>query len=174
MRDLFRGHDRLCPGRGPCRTRHGGRRVAQTKAAEREQRRHTLLDPRCGFRVVVPRRFPSWGEPPPAWCIDNRMRHEGHPGVAKARPARRRADTGISPPELGAARDARCRDDRQHRGRAGRSGHGACVRNSGGAGAAFACAAVRRPGYLLEYVTPAESVRSARPLCTPVRRIRNR
>jgi predicted transcriptional regulator of viral defense system len=48
------------------------------KAAEREQRRHTLLNPRHGFYVVVPPQYLSWGAPPPDWYIDDLMRHEGH------------------------------------------------------------------------------------------------
>ena len=46
-------------------------------AAERLQRRRTLLRPRQGFYVVVPPQFASWGAPPPAWYIDALMRHEG-------------------------------------------------------------------------------------------------
>jgi hypothetical protein len=48
------------------------------KAAERQQRRGTLLNPRHGFYVVVPPQYLSWGAPPPAWYIDDLMRHEGH------------------------------------------------------------------------------------------------
>ncbi len=48
------------------------------KAAEREQKRHTLFNPRRGFYVVVPPQYLSWGAPPPAWYIDDLMRHEGH------------------------------------------------------------------------------------------------
>jgi hypothetical protein len=57
------------------------------KAAERQQRRHTLLNPRRGFYVVVPPQYLSWGAPPPSWYIDDLMRHEGHPyyvGLLKA------------------------------------------------------------------------------------------
>jgi predicted transcriptional regulator of viral defense system len=57
------------------------------KAAERQQRRHALLNPRRGFYVVVPPQFLSWGAPPPTWYIDDLMRHEGHPyyvGLLKA------------------------------------------------------------------------------------------
>jgi hypothetical protein len=57
------------------------------KAAERQQRRHALLNPRRGFYVVVPPQFLSWGGPPPTWYIDDLMRHEGHPyyvGLLKA------------------------------------------------------------------------------------------
>jgi hypothetical protein len=56
-------------------------------AAQRQQRRHALLNPRRGFYVVVPPQFLSWGAPPPAWYIDDLMRHEGHPyyvGLLKA------------------------------------------------------------------------------------------
>jgi predicted transcriptional regulator of viral defense system len=48
------------------------------KAAEREQRRGALLNPRRGFYVIVPAQFLSWGAPPPTWYIDDLMRHEGH------------------------------------------------------------------------------------------------
>jgi hypothetical protein len=56
-------------------------------AAAREQKRHTLFNPRHGFYVAVPPQFLSWGAPPPAWYIDDLMRHEGHPyyvGLLKA------------------------------------------------------------------------------------------
>src|SRR5580700_11814636 len=49
------------------------------KAAEREQKRHTLFNPRQGFYVAVPPQYLSWGAPPPAWYIDALMKHEGHP-----------------------------------------------------------------------------------------------
>jgi hypothetical protein len=48
------------------------------KAAERQQRRYMLLNPRRGFYVVVPPQYLSWGAPPPSWYIDDLMRHEGH------------------------------------------------------------------------------------------------
>jgi predicted transcriptional regulator of viral defense system len=48
------------------------------KAAERQQRRHALLNLRHGFYVVVPPQYLSWGAPPAAWYIDDLMRHEGH------------------------------------------------------------------------------------------------
>jgi AbiEi antitoxin C-terminal domain len=48
------------------------------KAAERQQRRKALLNPRHGFYVVVPPQYLSWGAPPPSWYIDDLMRHEGH------------------------------------------------------------------------------------------------
>src|ERR1700683_4639390 len=48
------------------------------KAAEREQKRHALFNPRHGFYVAVPPQYLSWGAPPPAWYIDDLMRHEGH------------------------------------------------------------------------------------------------
>jgi predicted transcriptional regulator of viral defense system len=57
------------------------------KAAEREQRRRALLNPRRGFYVVVPPQYLAWGAPPPAWYIDDLMRYEGHPyyvGLLKA------------------------------------------------------------------------------------------
>lgn len=56
-------------------------------AAERLQRREALLSPRQGFYIVVPPQFASWGAPPPAWYIDDLMRHEGQPyyvGLLKA------------------------------------------------------------------------------------------
>jgi hypothetical protein len=57
------------------------------KAAERQQRRRALLNPRRGFYVVVPPQFLSWGAPPPTWYVDDLLRHEGHPyyvGLLKA------------------------------------------------------------------------------------------
>lgn len=57
------------------------------KAVERQKSRKALLNPRQGFYVVVPPQFLSWGAPPPAWYIDDLMRHEGHPyyvGLLKA------------------------------------------------------------------------------------------
>jgi predicted transcriptional regulator of viral defense system len=48
------------------------------KAAARLQRRGMLLNPRHGFYVVVPPQYLSWKAPPPAWYIDDLMRHEGH------------------------------------------------------------------------------------------------
>jgi predicted transcriptional regulator of viral defense system len=57
------------------------------KAAERQQQRHALLNPRHGFYVVVPPHYHSWGAPPPSWYIDDLMQHEGHPyyvGLLKA------------------------------------------------------------------------------------------
>jgi hypothetical protein len=48
------------------------------KAAERQQHRKALLNFRHGFYVVVPPQYLSWGAPPPAWYIDDLMRHEGH------------------------------------------------------------------------------------------------
>ena len=56
-------------------------------AAERQQRKHQLVSPRHGFYVIVPPQYLSWGGPPPAWYIDNLMRHEGRPyyvGLLKA------------------------------------------------------------------------------------------
>src|SRR5262249_27023552 len=57
------------------------------KAAEREQQRRTLVNPRHGFYVTVPPQFLSWGAPPPDWYIDDLMRHERRPyyvGLLKA------------------------------------------------------------------------------------------
>jgi predicted transcriptional regulator of viral defense system len=57
------------------------------KAAGKQQARRALVNPRRGFYVVVPPQYLSWGAPPPAWYIDDLMRHEGHPyyvGLFKA------------------------------------------------------------------------------------------
>jgi predicted transcriptional regulator of viral defense system len=48
------------------------------KAAEREQHKKALVNLRHGFYVVVPPQYRSWHAPPPAWYIDDLMRHEGH------------------------------------------------------------------------------------------------
>jgi hypothetical protein len=48
------------------------------KAAEREQNRRAIFNPRRGFYVAVPPQYLSWGAPPPTWYIDALMRHEGH------------------------------------------------------------------------------------------------
>ena len=56
-------------------------------AAERLQRRETLLNLRQGFYVVVPPQYATWGAPPPAWYIDALMRREGeayYVGLLKA------------------------------------------------------------------------------------------
>lgn len=56
-------------------------------AAERLQRRHSLVSPRRGLYVIVAPQFTSWGAPPPTWYIDALMRHEGEPyyvGLLKA------------------------------------------------------------------------------------------
>jgi predicted transcriptional regulator of viral defense system len=47
-------------------------------AAERQQRQQRLIGLRHGFYVIVPPQYLSWGAPPPAWYIDDLMRHEGH------------------------------------------------------------------------------------------------
>jgi predicted transcriptional regulator of viral defense system len=57
------------------------------KAAERLQNKGALLNPRHGFYVVVPPQYLARGAPPPAWYIDDLMKHEGHPyyvGLLKA------------------------------------------------------------------------------------------
>jgi len=57
------------------------------KAAERLRKKGQLYNPRHGFYVVVPPQYLSWGAPPPAWYIDDLMRHEGRPyyvGLLKA------------------------------------------------------------------------------------------
>jgi predicted transcriptional regulator of viral defense system len=48
------------------------------KAAARLQRRGMLLNPRHGFYVVVPPQYLAWRAPPPAWYIQDLMRHEGN------------------------------------------------------------------------------------------------
>jgi predicted transcriptional regulator of viral defense system len=56
-------------------------------AAERLQKRGQLLSPRRGFYVLVPPQFRNLGSPPPAWFIDDLMRHEASPyyvGLLKA------------------------------------------------------------------------------------------
>ncbi len=56
-------------------------------AAERLQRRRSLVRLRQGFYVVVPPQYHAWGAPPPSWYIDDLMRHEGRPyyvGLLKA------------------------------------------------------------------------------------------
>lgn len=62
-------------------------RGAFLDAAERLQRRKALLSPRQGFYVIVPPQYASWGAPPPAWYINDLMRHEGqayYVGLLKA------------------------------------------------------------------------------------------
>lgn len=56
-------------------------------AAERQQRKGTLICPRQGFYIVVPPQYLSWGAPPPSWYLDDLMRYEGSPyyvGLLKA------------------------------------------------------------------------------------------
>lgn len=56
-------------------------------AAERLQRRGSILSPRRGFYVIVPPQFASWGAPPPTWYIDALMHHNGeayYVGLLKA------------------------------------------------------------------------------------------
>jgi predicted transcriptional regulator of viral defense system len=65
----------------------GVNRGAFLDAAERLQRKGLLFSPRRSFYVVVPPQYLSWGAPPPAWYIDDLMKHEGHPyyvGLLKA------------------------------------------------------------------------------------------
>ncbi|WP_439544010.1 type IV toxin-antitoxin system AbiEi family antitoxin domain-containing protein [Hyphomicrobium sp.] len=62
-------------------------RGAFLDAAERLQKRKSLLNPRQDFYVVVPPQFASWGAPPPPWYIDALMRHIGeayYVGLLKA------------------------------------------------------------------------------------------
>lgn len=61
--------------------------AAFLKAAARLRHKHMLFSPRHGFYVAVPPQFSSWEAPPPAWYIDDLMRHEGRPyyvGLLKA------------------------------------------------------------------------------------------
>jgi len=63
--------------------RHG----AFLDAAERLQRRKSLLRLRPGFYVIVPAQYSSWGAPPPTWFIHDLMRHEKaayYVGILKA------------------------------------------------------------------------------------------
>src|ERR1017187_2992220 len=56
-------------------------------AAERQQRKRHLLNPRRGFYVIVPPQYLVLGAPPPSWYIDDLMRHEGrayYVGLLKA------------------------------------------------------------------------------------------
>lgn len=56
-------------------------------AAERLQRRHSLISPRRGLYVIVAPQFASWEAPPPSWYIDALMKHEEQPyyvGLLKA------------------------------------------------------------------------------------------
>lgn len=56
-------------------------------AAERLQRRHSLISPRRGLYVIVAPQFASWEAPPPSWYIDALMKHEGqsyYVGLLKA------------------------------------------------------------------------------------------
>lgn len=54
-------------------TRHGF-----LKAAERQQRKGAVLNPRQGFYIVVPPQYLTRGAPPPSWYVDDLMRHERH------------------------------------------------------------------------------------------------
>jgi len=56
-------------------------------AAEKLQKRKAVFSPRRGFYVVVPPQYLALGCPPPAWFIDDLMRHEDKPyyvGLLKA------------------------------------------------------------------------------------------
>ena len=56
-------------------------------AAEKQQKRKSLIAPRRGFYVIVPPQFLAWGAPPPSWYIDSLMRQEKRPyyvGLLKA------------------------------------------------------------------------------------------
>ena len=52
-------------------------RSAFLKAAERQQRRGRLINPRRGFYVIVPPGRRAWGAPEPSWYIDALMAHVG-------------------------------------------------------------------------------------------------
>jgi len=57
------------------------------KAAERLRKKGALLNPRHGFYVVVPAQYLARGAPPPAWYVDDLMKHEDSPyyvGLLKA------------------------------------------------------------------------------------------
>jgi len=65
----------------------GTNRGAFLDAAQRLQKRGTLISPRKGFYVAVAPQFASWGAPPPSWYVDALMQHEQHPyyvGLLKA------------------------------------------------------------------------------------------
>ena len=68
----------------------GALRVARgafLDSAERLQKQGLLISPRQGFYVIVPPQYRSWGSPPPAWYVDDLMRHEGrsyYVGLLKA------------------------------------------------------------------------------------------
>jgi hypothetical protein len=56
-------------------------------AAERLQHKGYLFAPRRGFYVIVPPQYLAWGAPPPAWYIDDLMKHLGtqyYVGLLKA------------------------------------------------------------------------------------------
>lgn len=62
-------------------------RGAFLDAAERLQKRKSLISPRHGFYVIVAPQFASWEAPPPSWYLDALMRHENEPyyvGLLKA------------------------------------------------------------------------------------------
>ena len=62
-------------------------RGAFLDAAEKLQKRRHLFSPRQGFYVVVPPQYLNWGSPPPAWFINDLMRHGGrsyYVGLLKA------------------------------------------------------------------------------------------
>lgn len=65
----------------------GVTRGALLDAAEKQQRRGSLIAPRRGFYVIVPPQFLASGAPPPSWYIDSLMRQEQRPyyvGLLKA------------------------------------------------------------------------------------------
>lgn len=65
----------------------GVTRGALLDAAEKQQRRGSLIAPRRSFYVIVPPQFLAAGAPPPSWYIDSLMRQEQRPyyvGLLKA------------------------------------------------------------------------------------------
>jgi len=65
----------------------GTNRGAFLDAAQRHQRRGSIISPRKGLYVAVPPQFASWGAPPPSWYVDALMRREDEPyyvGLLKA------------------------------------------------------------------------------------------
>ena len=54
----------------------GTNRGAFLDAAQRLQKRGSLISPRKGFYVAVPPQFASWGAPPPSWYVDALMTRE--------------------------------------------------------------------------------------------------
>lgn len=84
-RQLAQG--RIVFTRDEAATELGISRGAFLDAAERLQKRKSLISPRHGFYVIVAPQFASWAAPPPSWYLDALMRHENEPyyvGLLKA------------------------------------------------------------------------------------------